>query len=347
MKALNILLYEFKHFSRSKAKVIAYVLFVIASVYGLYNGFELQNKQEETIRIIEQKKNKEIAEILSFYDKGKKGPEDQPWIDITTPSSTLSSLPTYIIKKPLPTLPLGMGQAEQYGFYKMVTTWSSVYDNDMVEELANPERLANGNIDFSFIVIFLLPILLFILTYNIYGLECDLNFDKLIAIQTGNKPKWIAARLAFYMLLLIGTVSAVILFVASKNNAFESNATSIVSLILLSLLYIFIWTLVFYFIILNSKSSSAIAFKMIGVWLIFCVLIPGTVHQIASLKYPANYMTDYLDSNRKDAYEVYQLPLDTLSAKLKIIYPELANTKHGKDSRLLRLKLNEVQQGKG
>ena len=29
----------------------------------------------------------------------------------------------------------------------------------MVEELANPERLVNGNIDFSFIVIFLLPIL--------------------------------------------------------------------------------------------------------------------------------------------------------------------------------------------
>ena len=40
-------------------------------------------------------------------------------------------------------------------------------------EISNYERLINGNIDFSFLVIFLLPILLIILTYNINGLEKD------------------------------------------------------------------------------------------------------------------------------------------------------------------------------
>ena len=40
-----------------------------------------------------------------------------------------------------------------------------------MEEISNPERLANGSIDFSFLIIFLLPILLIILTYNISGLE--------------------------------------------------------------------------------------------------------------------------------------------------------------------------------
>jgi ABC-2 type transport system permease protein len=71
---------------------------------------------------------------------------------------------------------------------------------------------------------------------------------------------------------------------------------------------------------------------MISVWIIFCVLIPGAVHQTASIKYPANYMTDYLDANRKQAYEVYELSPDTLSVKLKSIYPELVNTQQGKDT---------------
>jgi ABC-2 type transport system permease protein len=89
---------------------------------------------------------------------------------------------------------------------------------------------------------------------------------------------------------------------------------------------------VFYVIIIRSDSSSTQAFKMITFWLLFCVLIPGAVHQFASLKYPANYMTEYLDANRKEAYEIYELSPDTLSIKLKKLYPDLVKTKHGQDS---------------
>jgi ABC-2 type transport system permease protein len=332
MKEMNIFLYELKHFSRSKAKLFAYLLFVLASVYALYNGFALQKKQQETIQNIEQKKQEDISKTRAWFNEGKKGPEDRPWMDITTPFWASWFTPTYTFKDPSKMLPLGIGQAEQYGFYKRVTNWSSVYDNDMVEELANPERLVNGNIDFSFMVIFLFPILFIIFTYNIYGLECDLNFNKLIAIQSGSLKKWVATRLAFYSVFLAVTVCTLILAVALINNALESYAARISSLILISLLYIILWTVVFYFIILKSKNSSTIAFKMIGVWLVFCVLIPGAVHQTASIKYPANYMTDYLDANRKQAYEVYELSPDTLAAKLKSIYPELVNTQQGKDT---------------
>jgi len=329
MKAYHLFLYEYKHFIRSKAKVFAFILFVIASFYALYNGFNLQNKQQETLSSIEQKKQEGITKILSWYDQGKKGPEDRSWIDITTPFWALENTPTYSIKLPSPLLPLGIGQAEQYGYYKSVTTWSSVYDNDMVEELANPERLVNGNIDFSFLIIFLLPILMIILTYNINGLEKDLNFDKLIVIQSGSTQKWILLRLSFYSTILVATVSVFILAVALLNNSLTSE---VFALVLLNTLYIIFWTLVFYFIIIKSNSSSSIAFKMISIWLIFCVLIPGAVHQLVSIKYPANYMTDYLDANRKEAYEIYELAPDTLSVRLKNIYPDLIKTKHGQDN---------------
>jgi ABC-2 type transport system permease protein len=301
-------------------------------MYALYTGFDLQQKHEKTIVDINQKKEKVISEMLSWYDKGEKGPKERPWVDIYNPFWATWYLPSYTIKEPTPILPLCIGQTEQYGYYKNVTNRSSVYDNDMVEELANPERLVNGNIDFSFMVLFLLPLLFIILTYNINGLENDLNFEKLIFIQTKNKQKWIFARLAFYTSLLIATVFVFILAVAFKNNAFSNYTSTIGALLLLSFIYVFIWAFVFYLIILKGKSSSTNAFKMIGIWLIFCVLIPGAVHQIASIKYPASYMTDYLDANRKEAYKVYELSPDTMIAKLKTIYPELKFTKHGKDT---------------
>ena len=43
---------------------------------------------------------------------------------------------------------------------------SSTYDPDIAEEISNYERLINGSIDFSFLIIFLLPIL-----YNFYNIN--------------------------------------------------------------------------------------------------------------------------------------------------------------------------------
>ena len=73
---------------------------------------------------------------------------------------------------------------------------------------------------------------------------------------------------------------------------------------------------IFYFIVLRSYGSSTIAFKMISIWLLLCVIIPGAVHQFASIVHPAHYMTDYLDANREEAYEVFELPIASVYLRL-------------------------------
>ena len=62
-----------------------------------------------------------------------------------------------------------VGQSEQYGYYKKVTNWSSTFDSDLAEEIANPERLALGTLDFNFVFIYLCPILITVLIFNIGG----------------------------------------------------------------------------------------------------------------------------------------------------------------------------------
>ena len=334
MKILNVFLYEFNHFRMSSAKVTIYLIFILACFYSIYNGLALQNSHNETILSIKLEHDKGIYELFNWFDQGLSGPEDKSWIDISTPTWALNLTPQYTIKEPSPLLPLGLGQAEQYGFYKKVTNWSSTYDSDMVEELANPERLVNGNIDFSFLIIFLLPVLLIILTYNIRGLEQDFNFEKLINVQFGSLPKWVLIRLAFYVLLLIVSVIFMIMAVSIINNAFNSNYVQILSLILLFIVYVICFAIVFYFIILSSSGSSSIAFKMISFWLLFCVVVPGSVHQYASIKHPVNYMTDYLDANRKEAYQIYELPVDYLYYQLIDLYPNLAQTIHASDEEI-------------
>ena len=327
MRFLNVFLYEFHHFRRSTAKVLTYLIFVFACVYSIYSGFDLQNKQKATIEDIESKQQQELLFVSNFFNKLTVLPAA---LDV------LGYIPISATKKPSPLMPLGIGQAEQYGYYKNITNWSSTYDNDMVEEIANPERLVNGNIDFSFLVIFLLPILIIIMTYNIRGLEQDFRFDKLIKIQYGSVSQWIFIRFSFYILLLLLTVIFFMVCVAVMNNAIGAYLFELTSLILLLVGYVLFFAAIFYFIVLRSYGSSTIAFKMISVWLLLCMIIPGAVHQFASIVHPAHYMTDYLDANREEAYEVFELPIDSVYLRLFKVYPDLSETKHAKTNELNR-----------
>lgn len=332
MSGIRLLVFEYTHFTRRRSKIFSYLLFVLACLYAIQNGLELFQKQEDTIQAIHQEQQEEIEKVQTWFKEDKNGPEDRSWVDIHQPYWSLSYTPVYVIKEPSTLLPLGIGQSEQFGYYKEITFWSSTYDNDMVEEIANPERLGNGNIDFSFLVIFCLPLLLIIMIYDIGGLEKDERFERLIEIQFGSWSSWMAIRCAFYVGLLVLTVVLLIFAAAYANSGGQSLPTELVGLIALSIGYIVSFSLLYFTVLILGSGSSSNAFNMIGIWIVLCILIPGSVHQYIGLKIPVSYMTDFLDANRKETYDVYSLPAETAADRLVNLYPTLVETKFGTDS---------------
>ena len=330
MKQLfTIIQYEFRHFSRSPFKMVSLILFIGAAVYGLQNGYTLLKRQNTEIETIQAKNKETIAEVTGWYDAGKKGPDDKPWIDVTTPMRAIWYAPASVLKAPSSMMPFSIGQAEQFGYYKQVTNSSSTFDADLAEEIANPERLAIGTLDFSFVILYLLPVLAIILLFNIAGLERDLGFDQLIRVNHPSIRKWLFSRFAFYFLLLSGTLLILMLVYAVRTNVLPG---TFILLYLLIVLYTLLWFVAFYFINHKGKGSANQAIKMVSLWLLFCVVIPGGIHQLASLKYPGNYMTDYLDASRDETYKLYDLSVDTVKQRLLAAYPDLARTQHAKDT---------------
>ena len=141
-----------------------------------------------------------------------------------------------------------------------------------------------------------------------------------------------------YLLLILFTISTIIISVGLFNSGLH-NIQSILSLILISSFYIIFFFIVFYFIVTNGKSSSSNALKMISFWLLFCVIIPGSVHQYVSYKYPVNYMTDFLDVNRKQTYDTFKLKNSDLYNKLLAIHPDINNNDTDFDISLERRKI--------
>ena len=333
-KYIEIALIEISHLTRSPFKIISILFYMIAVIYGCQNGYNLFKKHNKEIMSIKSDYEESIEKMLVKYEEIENGALNKSRRDPTTPYWAIWNTPSYAFKYPSSMMVFSLGQSEQYGYYKRVTNWSSTFDNDLAEEIANPERLAMGTLDFNFVLIYLTPILLIILLFNIGGLEKDLNFENLIYVNNISKKNWLLARLSFYFVLLNIILFVLLIPYGLISAVFQNEAISFIKLSLLILMYTLIWFLIFYLINYWGKSSPDHAIKMVSTWLVFCIIIPGTFHQVASLKYSTNYMTDYIDVSRDQRYGTFDLPVDTIQLKLLKIFPKLQNTIYAADTSL-------------
>ncbi len=156
-KYLEIALMEKAHLTRSPFKIISIAFYVMAIIYGCQNGYNLFTKQNKEIMSIQSKYEEFIEKMLVQYEEIENGTIEKPRRDPTIPYWAIWNAPSYALKNPSPMVVFSLGQSEQYGYYKRVTNWSSTFDNDLAEEIANPERLAMGTLDFNFVLIYLTP----------------------------------------------------------------------------------------------------------------------------------------------------------------------------------------------
>ena len=342
---MTIVQSEFAHFKRSPFKVISLILFLMAIVYGCQNGYDLLKRHDAEIMSIKSINEDSINKAIIQFEEIEKGTIDKPRRDPTVPYWAIWSTPSYAFKYPSPMMVFSLGQSEQYGYYKRVTNWSTIFDSDLAEEIANPERIAIGTLDFNFVLLYLSPILMIILLFNIGGLEKDLKFDQLIYLNNITKKDWLLSRFTFYYLIIFCSIFCLMVPYALASQVFQYEMSQFFNLIIVISLYILFWTALFYFINFFGKGSSDQAIKMISIWLTFCIIIPGAIHQISSLKYPTNYMTDYLDVSREQESEIFKLPADTSRIKLLENFPRLKNTLYAADTSINKSIINRSLSG--
>jgi ABC-2 type transport system permease protein len=332
MKKWFIFIFEWKHFIRNPFKVLALVLFFASAIYGINNGVELFEQQNQKIKTIKEIASEGAKEINAYYQKGELGPTDHPWVDVTTPFWAMWYTSTYAYKTPLPTMIYSIGQAEQYGFYKKLTFNSSVYDTDMVEEIANPKRLQIGTLDFSSSILFLSPLLLLILTYHLKANEAENGVLPLIQLQITSKSAWLISRLLFYLLLQSAIILALIIYGALQGQISLWINTPLHEVIFYTLTYQILWAVIYYIILSKSITVLASSISMTGIFLLLTFIVPGIIHQMVSIKFPVNNMLDYIDTERDERWALYDESDSLITSQLINLIPEIETSLANQDS---------------
>ena len=166
----RILSIEFKNIFRNNAFQVGVLVVFLFGLYGIYYGNRVIEEQKENISRIEHLENESIEHILHIA-----GAENTAGTDIY-----YMIFHTYNPPSGWAAFSLGQRDILNYNIKtKILALEGQIYDN----ELTNPLSLWVGNLDLSFVFIYLFPLLIIALGFSLISEEKETGVWSMIKIS--------------------------------------------------------------------------------------------------------------------------------------------------------------------
>ncbi len=285
-------------------------------VFGAYNGRQRAARQKQAVQALKTAQDEKFAALEAEADSIAKGLKklEQWWLDPTNPLTVglLRKGGGTLVIEPAPGQALAVGMSDlQPEAYAMLfgggaARGSSDYDN--------PARLALGAFDLAFVIVYLLPLFVIALTYNLLSAEREQGTLALLLSQpVQGRRIFVSKMLARFVVL---SLMATLLFVPSAiwagiGTGITAQAT------VATLLYGFFWFLLALAVNMLQQNSAFNALACIGAWLLLVVVMPALVNMLAEKVHPVPSRAGYENAMRTADIEFEKIKpaiLDTFYA---------------------------------
>jgi ABC-2 type transport system permease protein len=253
------------------AALVAYALRTGVSWVGFQNRTIERAMAEETERIAAHRAR--IDRIAAGDTAGL-----APWLDPRLPSNAGGTLAArYTVLPPAALAPLAIGQSDLYPYYAKISTRTkhSFIVNDEIE---NPVNLLSGRFDLAFVVVYLFPLFILALTYDVISGERERGTLALLLSQPVRPGRVIADKLvvraAAALALVVGfsIAGAVVLGV---DLAAPGALVRLALWMTVVALYGAFWVACALAVNTLGRSSAANAVMLLAVWLAVVVVVPA------------------------------------------------------------------------
>lgn len=213
-----------KQFFRSKTVLLAFSILLILGALSIATGKQfLTQKQVAVEQTIEQQ---------------KKHIETQVELHKTDIGLLLYYLKFSFVKPLEPIAGIAIGQSDVNSHIqnvKILNLEGQKYDTDLV----NPMRLQVGNLDFSFLIIFLFPLVIIALNFNLLSEEEENGTWKMVSLQGSSPLKYLLTKLSirfafvlivFFVLL---TSAKIVLSIPLNANFWQITTISLLYIVFL------------------------------------------------------------------------------------------------------------------
>ena len=295
---------------RNRALLILVVTLVAVLLASLWTGYSLLQNQRQTIVKVQQSAVLATAEVKDTIRAINRRDGFYPgdiWDDPTYPYNfSRDAGIRYAIKSPIDLQVLNSGQSDIQPYYYKVNprviqalTHTSEIENSYVQFL--------GGFNFAFVVIYLLPLLIIVFSYNVLSQEKEQG--TWVLLKTSNQS---IARLILYRILIrygifsllfwLVVLAAMLVMIGP---AFLATANWWWLMVIVSL-YMAFWFGLAYWINSFSQPSTVNALLLVLVWLVTTLLIPNGEQIVLNRTYPVPSRISMLNDEREAVNEFYK-----------------------------------------
>ncbi|KFC19532.1 DUF3526 domain-containing protein [Chryseobacterium sp. FH1] len=261
--------YLYKQFYRNQAYIIALVFLLLAGCMAIYTGKMFLERNQDIIANSKQFQKESIEKNVKYHQ------EDLGLILYYIKFNLINETPK------LATLNIGMRDLNPS---IQGVTIRNLEEQRYNSDLYNPANAAVGNFDFSFVLVFLFPLIIVAFCYNLISEEEESGRWKLLSVQSSHLGKLIDSKLLIRF-LAISFVYLILILIATVWISIPLDLPFFV-FIFSGWLYILFWFLLCRWIISFRRSSAYNALVLLIIWVLMNFIIPMSSNMIIQKLYP-------------------------------------------------------------
>ena len=188
--------------------------------------------------------------------------------------------------------------------------------------MESPLNLMVGRFDLAFVVIYLLPLLVLALSFNVLSEEREQGTLALTLSQPVSARGVVAAKLAFRALLAVGMVLGVSLVGLLVTGGFGAPGRILLWCAAV-VAYALFWFVLAAWVNGLRRSSAWNATVLVGAWLVLVVVLPAAINIAAGLLHPLPSRVQMITAQREASNEAVNRRSELLARYLED-HPEMA-----------------------
>lgn len=320
----RILMHDLRLLVADRSLIVFTLMFALLMAYAAIGGAAWRQKRVQSIEAWQADLQAAIEtdrrQVLSI-ETGKVKLEDAPYAGMPSWLQLPAVLPPHALSS------LSIGQAELYPFTSSINAYSTKTALFANYEIDNPTTLLAGRFDMAFVLIYLYPLLILALSYNLLTHESETGTLQMTLAQAPLRLRDVAfgkaaARYSFACTLAV-VLTLAGLAVGDVSLMAEGLFVRVLWLVLLIAAYTLFWFAVSLAVNARGKSSAANAALLIGLWLALVIVVPSLLSITATSLYPVPSRFNFIRDSRRNDNEINRMS-EKLLANYYGDHPELA-----------------------
>jgi len=320
----TVLRNEWRLLAADRALRIVLAVFAVLFVYALANGMAWERFQEGTVEAA-RTGNAERVQALEqeLADIANGGRPSSPFRDPRAPNvlGGARGARTAVLE-PGPLAALAVGQSDLLPYYYDVSIYTNESSFQQNGEVENPLNLMVGRFDLAFVTVYLLPLLVLALSFNVLSEEREQGTLALTLSQPVSARDVVGAKLAFRALLVVGLAAGVSLLGILATGGFGASGRVLLWCATVTL-YALFWFALAAWVNSLRRSSAWNATVLVGAWLVLVVVLPAAVNIAAGLLHPLPSRVEMITAQREASNEAVNRRSELLARYLED-HPEMA-----------------------